>query len=78
MENTMTIMAKAVWNESKGAWECDIVAVDRFENVKGEQAEQTRTLKCDIEACDEFVLPMAILECNGIDSDEVMKSLLAH
>ena len=77
MENTMTIEAKAVWNEDKGKWECDILAVDRVVDLKGEQWEQTRTLKCDIEACDEFVLPMAILECNGIDSDKVMKRFIA-
>ena len=76
MENSMTVTAKAIWNENKGKWECDILAIDRGIDVKGEQVEQTRTLKCDIETCDEFVLPMAILECNGISSEEVMKRLL--
>ena len=69
--NIMTVNAEAVWNEEKCKWECKVSTVDKYENVKGEPCEETRTIKCDIEACDELVLPMAILECNGISADKV-------
>lgn len=66
-QRTMTVNATAIWNEEKGTWECCVKTLDHYQNLQGQWRTQKRIYHNKISACDEFVLPYAILDSNGID-----------
>lgn len=70
---TMTMTVNAVWNEDKNLWEVGIFEVHTGICAKTNEPLYTQrksTMElCD--ECDEYVIPVAIMEHNGIDSGKV-------
>lgn len=74
---TMEVNAKAVWNEEKEKWE---VTVHLFEDnlvslEDGSLFSLTLDEKVEIACCDEFVIPMAILDTQGLDTTSIAEAL---
>lgn len=72
------VKALAVWNEEKRTWEVTIKQKFQAENcITGKLFTKHWTTKnIEISECDEFVIPWAILEDNGINTkviDDCMK-----
>ena len=64
--NIMITIATAKWNEEKGAWNCQVVNMETLNNGKILERRET---DIEVVTCDEFVLPCAILESNGINTE---------
>lgn len=70
------ISAKAIWNEEKKIWEVVVKQkitarsfYDKYFTTK------TKSKIIEVDECDEFVIPWAVLEDNGIDTKEINKIL---
>lgn len=79
IQSTITVIANAVWNDKKGLWEVEIHQINTHDESctfgQGATMEQ-HTSNFEIKECDEFVIPMAIMKDNGIDTDELFKTVL--
>ena len=64
----MVAVATARWNKEKGCWNCQVVNMETLDNGK---ILERRENDIEVEMCDEFVLPYAILESNGINAKAV-------
>lgn len=70
------IKAKAVWNEEKGVWEVIVKQKNIARNFDNKYfTTKTKSQIITVEECDEFVIPWAILEDNGIDTKMINKIL---
>ena len=69
-KNIMIAVATAKWDEEKGKWVCQVVNMETLSN--GKMIER-RENDIEVEMCDEFVLPYAILESNGINAKAVFE-----
>ena len=72
-QETMKIKAIAIYNEKKQQWEVKIKSKDTFFNyIDNKWHKNKRKSKVNINyACDEFVIPMAILEHNGFNAKQI-------
>lgn len=77
---TMKVNAEAVWNEEKGKWEVTVHLVnENFVSLKdGEPCSLAISEKVEVVCCDEFVIPMAILEAEGLDTISIAETLGLH
>ena len=77
IKSTITVFAKAVWNEIKGAWDVEVHQMATHDETctfgQGATMEQS-TNHYEIKECDEFVIPVAILKNNGIDPEDFFKN----
>ena len=77
-KNIQKIKAIAIYNEKTQQWECTI---KNQETAFGVVTKKWYTIKHKTKhnidyACDEFVIPYAILESNGINAKAINKELL--
>lgn len=75
--HTMKVKARAIYNEDKGVWE---VQIKQKEFTKIFPSNTWKKLKTtcnnyEIEECDEFVVPWAILKDNGININKISEYL---
>jgi hypothetical protein len=63
------VEAVAVWNDKKGVWEVEVYQKDEYISITNHFCTSERTRKCEIETCDELVIPTALLEMNGLKLD---------
>lgn len=70
---TMTMNVNAVYNEEKECWEVSVLEVGTAHAVKtNEPLYYQRESKMEIfDECDEYVIPIAILEHNGTDTTKI-------
>lgn len=72
---TMTIFANAVYDTEKKQWEVIVQQMGTNTNVK--DGKPTYFQSCNKffikDQCDELVIPIAILEDNGINAKELFK-----
>lgn len=71
--HTMQVKAKAIYNEKKGVWEVQIKQKEFINNIW--KKFRTTCNNYEIKECDEFVIPWAILEDNGIDTKKINEHL---
>lgn len=74
IQSTITVIANAVWNDDKGKWEVELHQITTHDEgcTFGQGATmQQHTSHYELEVCDEFVIPCAILEDNGIIYDKL-------
>jgi hypothetical protein len=71
--STMTMNVNAVYNEEKECWEVVILEVGTAKAViTNEPLYYQRETSIEIcDECDEFVIPIAILEHNGINTHKL-------
>lgn len=69
--NIMITVATARWNEEKGAWNCQVINMEALNNGKILERRET---DIEVATCDEFVLPYAILESNGIVAENIFNN----
>ena len=70
------IKAKAVWNKEKNVWEVVVKQKITARNFYDKYfTTKTKSKVININECDEFVIPWAILEDNGIDTKIINKIL---
>ena len=76
-KHTMQVKAKAIYNEEKGVWEVQIKQKEFSKVFPSGKWERFRTTcnNYEIQECDEFVIPWAILENNGIDTKKINEYL---
>lgn len=70
---TMTMYVNAVYNEEKECWEVTVLEVGTAHSIKNNEHLYYQTeSKVEIsDECDEFVVPIAILEHNGFDTSRL-------
>lgn len=70
---TMTMSVNAVYNEEKECWEVTILEVGTAHSIKNnEPLYYQRESKMEIfDECDEYVVPVAMLEHNGFDTTKI-------
>ena len=75
--HTMQVKAKAVYNEDKGIWEVKISQKEFAKTFPSNKWKKFRTTNntFEISECDEFVIPWAILEDNGINTSLINECL---
>lgn len=75
--HTMQVKAKAIYNEEKGVWEVQIKQKEFAKTFPNNAWKKFRTTcnNYEIEECDEFVIPWAILEDNGINTKKIDECL---
>lgn len=72
-DKKMIVYATAEWNEEKKKWICKVETTDiRNDNI----CMNRKSKNIEIFTCDEFILPYAILEHNGIDSKSINEKLV--
>ena len=72
--DTMTMTVHAIWNEKTEKWEVSIAEVGTVSKggLVREPLYYQRESNIDIcDECDEFVIPIAIMEHNGIDTTKI-------
>ena len=70
------IKAKAVWNKEKNVWEVVVKQKITARNFYDKYfTTKTKSKVIKVNECDEFVIPWAILEDNGIDTKIINKIL---
>lgn len=78
-KHTMKVKAKAVWNKDKELWEVVIKQEETaFVYPRGKWVKKFRnhTAKYEIDdCCDEYVIPWAILQDNGINTNAIDEAL---
>lgn len=75
-KSVQKIKAKAVWNEEKGAWEVIVKQKITARNLDNKYfTTKTKSQIITVEECDEFVIPWAILEDNGINTKIINNKL---
>ena len=68
------VFGQAVWNTEKCAWEVKLVLTNMTRNaVTKEYITIQSNFETDVRACDEFVLPTAIIQANGYKADEILE-----
>ena len=67
MKSVMTATVKAVWNGE--SWDCVVKTYDKSPVAipKGKFRLRRKSKVTQLQLCDEWVIPMAILEHNGFD-----------
>ena len=70
---TMTMTINAIWNEKEEKWEVSIFEIGTSICAKTNEPmyEQITTNIEIADECDEYVIPIAILEHNGIDTTKL-------
>lgn len=68
----ISLNANAIWNNEKAVWEVTIsqIALDK-EARTNEPLYYQGTQTFEIVECDEFVIPWAILQMNGINTNKI-------
>lgn len=76
-QDTMKIKAIATYNETTQQWEVKIKSKDIwFNNIDNKWRKNKMKSKVNIDyACDEFVIPMAILEHNGFNAKQIYENV---
>jgi hypothetical protein len=76
-QDTMKIKAIAIYNEKTQQWEVKIKSKDTwFNNFDNKWRTNKMKSKVNIDyACDEFVIPMAILEQNGFNAKQIYENI---
>lgn len=70
------IKAKAVWNKEKHVWEVIVKQKITARNLYDKYfTTKTKSKVIEVDECDEFVIPWAILEDNGINTKTINKIL---
>ena len=70
------IKARAVWNKEKNVWEVIVKQKITARNLYNKYfTTKTKSKTIEVCECDEFVIPWAILEDNGIDTKTINKIL---
>ena len=74
------VFGQAVWNPEKRMWEVKLVLTDMVHTaVSKEYLTIQSNFEADVAACDEFVLPTAIIQANGFKATEIIKgSVIAN
>ena len=68
------VFGQAVWNPEKGMWEVALTLTNMVHTaVSKEYLTIQSNFEADVEVCDEFVLPTAILQANGIKAEEIIR-----
>ena len=64
----------ATWNKDKKAWECRIKQKETVRMLDGKmETIKSKSLET-IKECNEFIVPVALLEHNGIDTKKIFKN----
>ena len=73
------VFGQAVWNPEKEMWEVALTLTEMvYTNTKNYLTVQ-KNFEVDVKACDEFVLPTAIIQANGFKATEIIKgSVIAN
>jgi hypothetical protein len=67
------VFGQAIWNPEKGAWEVTLTLTDMVHTNLKEYLTVQTNFEVDVEACDEFVLPTAIIQANGFRAEEILE-----
>lgn len=73
----MTVNAVAIWNDEDGCWDIDVVS-NYNSNDTATPIDETRAGTYKIGNCDEFAIPWAILQHDGISTELIEKALEAY
>lgn len=67
------VFGQAVWNPEKRMWEVKLVLTDMVHAAVTKDYLTIQTnFEVDVAACDEFVLPTAIIQANGFKATEII------
>lgn len=72
--STMTMTINAIWNKETETWEVSILEIGTVskEGLVSEPLYYQKTSDIDIcDECDEYVIPIAIMEHYGIDTTKI-------
>lgn len=58
----------AIWNKEKQTWECKIKQKENVKTIDSKIITIKSKSKKEIKECNEFVIPFALLEHNGINT----------
>lgn len=73
------VFGQAVWNPKKEMWEVALTLTDMVHTNTKNYLTVQGSFEADVEACDEFVLPTAIIQANGFRATEIIKgSVIAN
>ena len=64
----------AIWNKDKQAWECKIKQKETVRMIDGKMENIKSQSLQTIKECNEFVIPIALLEHNGINTKKLFKN----
>ena len=64
----------AIWNKDKQAWECKIKQKETVRMIDGKMENIKSQSLQTIKECNEFIVPVALLEHNGIDTKKFFKN----
>ena len=68
------VFGQAVWNSEKGMWEVKLILTDMIHTADSKEYLTIQSnFEADVEECNEFVLPTAILQANGIIAEEIIE-----
>ena len=73
------VFGQAVWNPEKGMWEVKLTLTDMVHTNFDKYVTIQTNFEVDVRACDEFVLPTAIIQANGFRAEEIIEgSVIAN
>lgn len=67
----------AIWNTEKKVWECKVKQKEICQTLDNKWRIFKNKEQKIVDECDEFVIPWAVLECNGINTksiDEILEN----
>lgn len=74
-KSVMKAKVKAVWNDKTKKWEYSVSSNNKQCNLLGNYIANARKSTGCVDACDDLVLGLAILEHNGLDINAIMEKI---
>ena len=66
------IFGRAIWNEEKGLWEVSLLFTEARYCLGGDYRMMESSFEAEVSACDEFVLPAAMIQAKGFNAEEII------
>lgn len=67
----MNINAQAIWSEEKKCWEVSLISTQASTTLNGKYIVFQDTYSADVDICNEYVIPVAIMDMFGVDVSEM-------